>query len=55
MLDDEIFVKTKEIKQHLKESLIVIAINTVKKLLFKPEFLTDKVKEEIDLWDKAED
>jgi uncharacterized protein YwgA len=55
VLDDEIFVKTKEIKQHLKESLIVIAINTVKKLLFKPEFLTDKVKEEIDLWDKAED
>jgi uncharacterized protein YwgA len=55
MLDDEIFATTKEIKQHLKESLIVLAINTVKKLLFKPEFLTKEVQEEIDKWDKAED
>ena len=55
LLDDDIFVRTKEIKQHLKESLIVIAINTVKKLLYKPEFLTEEVQEEIDIWDKAED
>ncbi|MFX0141448.1 MAG: hypothetical protein ACFFDN_47865, partial [Candidatus Hodarchaeota archaeon] len=55
LLDDEIFVRTKEIKQHLKESLIVIAINTVKKLLYKPELLTEEVQEEIDKWDKAED
>lgn len=55
MLDDEIFAKTKEIKQHLKESIIVIAINTVKKLSFKPEFLTKEVQKEIDIWDKAED
>lgn len=55
MLDDEIFAKTKEIKQYLKDSIIVIAINTVKKLLFKPEFLTEEVRKEIDLWDKADD
>ena len=55
MLDDEIFAKTKEIKQYLKDSIIVIAINTVKKLLFKPEFLTEEVRKEIDIWDKAED
>jgi len=55
MLDDEMFAKTKEIKQHLKDSIIVIAINTVKKLLFKPEFLTEEVQKEIDIWDKAED
>ncbi|HEC37601.1 hypothetical protein LCGC14_0471580 [marine sediment metagenome] len=54
-LDDEIFAKTKEIKQHLKDSIVVIAINTVKKLLFKPEFLTEEVRREIDIWDKAED
>jgi len=55
MLDDEIFSKTKEIKHHLKDSIIVIAINTAKKLLFKPEFLSEEVQEEIDIWDKAED
>jgi len=55
MLDDEMFAKTKEIKQYLKDSIIVIAINTVKKLLFKPEFLTEEVQKEIDIWDKAED
>lgn len=55
MLDDEIFVRTKELKQHLKESIVVIAINTVKKLLFKPEFLNEEVQKEIDIWDKAED
>jgi len=55
MLDDEIFAKTKEVKQYLKDSIVVIAINTVKKLLFKPEFLTEEVEEEIDIWDKAED
>ena len=55
MLDDEIFAKTKEIKQHLKDSIIVIAINTVKKLLFKPEFLTEEARKEMDIWDKAED
>ncbi len=55
MLDDEIFAKTKEIKDYLKDSIVVIAINTVKKLLFKPEFLTEEVQKEIDIWDKAED
>ena len=55
MLDDEIFAKTKEIKQYIKDSIVVIAINTVKKLLFKPEFLTEEVQKEIDIWDKAED
>ena len=55
MLDDEIFAKTKEIKQHLKDSIIVLAINTVKKLLFKPEFLTEEARKEMDIWDKAED
>ncbi|MHA1730042.1 MAG: hypothetical protein ACTSWY_15135 [Promethearchaeota archaeon] len=55
MLDDEMFAKIKEIKQHIKDSIIVIAINTVKKLLFKPEFLTEEVQKEIDNWDKAED
>lgn len=55
MLDDEIFAKIKEIKQHLKDSIIVIAINTVKKLFFNSELLTEEVRREIDIWDKAED
>lgn len=55
ILDDEIFAKVKEVKPHIKDSIIVVAINTVKKLFFKPEILNKEVKREIEIWDKAKD
>ena len=53
--DDEIFELTKDLKSHLSDSIIIIAINTVKKVLFKPEFLTEEIRKEIEIWDRAED
>jgi len=49
--DDDIFEKVKSIKPHLKEYMIIIANNIAKELLFKPEYLTDEIKKELELWD----
>jgi len=55
LLDDDLFVKTKEEKSYLKDWMITVGINVVKKLLFHPDIFTEKVKEEIDIWDLAND
>ena len=55
LLDDEIFENTKINKPYLSDRIIIIANNVVKQLLFKPEYLTDELKEELELWDRAED
>lgn len=52
VLDDEIFARIKVIKPYLKEWMITIAINIAKKLLFKPEYMTEEIKKENELWDK---
>lgn len=54
-LDDDIFEKTKNEKPFLSDRIITIAINIVKQLLFKPEFLTDEIKEELEIWDNVDD
>ncbi|MFX0100910.1 MAG: hypothetical protein ACFFCS_15145 [Candidatus Hodarchaeota archaeon] len=53
--DDEIFSKTKDIKPHLKDSMIVIAIDIVKKLKFKPESVPQDFKDEMKMWENADD
>lgn len=55
LMDDELFEKTKSEKPFLSDKIIVIAINTVKKLLFKQEYLTEDIKNELDLWNNADD
>jgi uncharacterized protein YwgA len=55
LLDDEIFRRIKELKGYLSDRLIIIALNTAKKLSFKDEYLSKEIQEELDLWDKAED
>jgi len=55
LMDDELFEKTKSEKPYISDKIIVIAINTVKKLLFKPEYLTEDIKKELDLWNNADD
>lgn len=55
LLDDELFEKTKKNKQFLSDKTIIIANNIVKELLFKPEYLTDEIKDEIEMWDDVED
>ncbi len=55
LLDDDLFEKTKSEKPYISDKIIVIAINTVKKMLFKPEYLTEDIKKELDLWNNADD
>jgi len=55
LLDDDIFAKTKEEKYYLKDWMITVGINVVKKLLFHHDFVTEEVKKEIDTWNLAND
>ena len=55
IFDDELFKSTKNEKPYLSDKIVIIAINLVKKLMFKPEYLTDDIKEEIRQWDDAVD
>ena len=55
LLDDELFEKTKAEKPYISDKIIVIALNTIKKLLFKPEYLTEDIKKELALWDNVND
>jgi uncharacterized protein YwgA len=55
LMDDEIFRRIKGLKEYLKERILIIALNIAKKLNFRDEFLTEKIQEELELWDKAED
>jgi len=52
--EEELHYKTKEIKPHLSDYIIIIALNAVKQLNFKSEYLTDELKEEFDLWDRID-
>ncbi|MFW9970464.1 MAG: hypothetical protein ACFFDF_09705 [Candidatus Odinarchaeota archaeon] len=55
MLDDELFKNTKDEKPYLSDKIIIIAINLVKKLMFKAEYATDEILDEIEQWDNADD
>jgi len=55
LLNDELFEKTKAEKPYISDKIIVIALNTIKKLLFKPEYLTEDIRKELALWDNIND
>lgn len=52
--DDEIFVRSKTLKPHFSDSQLIIGMTKAKQLLFKDEYLTDELKQEIDMWDNLE-
>lgn len=52
--DDDIFAVVKNLKPHLKEYMIITSNNVAKELLFKPEFLTDEIKRELEMWDNVD-
>ncbi|KKN44628.1 hypothetical protein LCGC14_0691040 [marine sediment metagenome] len=52
--DDDIFATVKKMKSHLKESMIIISNNISKELLFKPEYLTEEIRNELDMWDNID-
>ena len=53
--DDEILRSIKMIKPYLSEYLCLSGLNEAKKLLFKSEYLTEELKEEIDAWERLEE
>ncbi|MFX1394819.1 MAG: hypothetical protein ACFFAH_14765 [Promethearchaeota archaeon] len=52
--NDDIFVKVKQTKPHLKEWMIIIANNVSKQLLFREEYMTDEIKRENEMWDNID-
>lgn len=53
--DSDIIAKIHDLKKHLNDATCVIGISKAKELLFKPEYLTEKVKEEIKCWSNMAD
>jgi len=48
---NEIIEKVKKIKPYLSEFDIISGINLAKKLLFKKEYFTEEIKQELEAWD----
>jgi uncharacterized protein YwgA len=48
---DKVVAKIKKIRPHVSEEEILDGINVAKKLLFKPEYFTEEIKQELKLWD----
>ncbi len=55
ILDDELFQRVKNIKEYLSDKILIIALNTTKKLNFKEKYLSKEIQSELELWDEAED
>ena len=52
--DDNLFSTLKQLKPHIGDSDLLIGITRAKAVLFKPEYLTDTLKQEMDEWDRIE-
>lgn len=52
--EDNLFMNLKWLKPHIGDSNRVLGITRAKELLFKPEFMTEEIKREMDDWDKLE-
>jgi hypothetical protein len=52
--DDDLFVKLKRLKPHLTDSDKLIGITKSKALLFKLEYLTNEIREELAAWDNID-
>ena len=52
--DDDVFVRSKALKPHFSDSQLIMGMTKAKQLLFKEEYLTDELKEEMDIWENLE-
>lgn len=52
--DDEIVVRFKALKPYLSNLNLIIGLTKAKQLLFKEEYLTEELKQEMDDWDSLE-
>jgi hypothetical protein len=50
----DLFVELKRLKPHLTDSDKLVGITKSKALLFKPEYLTDEIKKELDAWNNID-
>ena len=48
---NKVINEIKEIAPHLSEDEILEGINVAKRLLYKPEYFTEEIKKELELWD----
>jgi len=54
LMDDELLSSVRKLKPYLSEYLCLSGLNEAKRLLFKSEYLTKELKEEIDAWDRID-
>lgn len=54
LTDDDLFVELKRLKPHLTDSDKLIGITKSKVLLFKVEYLTNEIKNEMAAWDNID-
>lgn len=52
--DDALLLTLKQLKPHLGDSDLVVAITRAKEALFKPEYMTNEIMQEMDEWDRLE-
>jgi hypothetical protein len=52
--EDNLFMSLKWLKPHIGDSDRVVGITKAKELLFKPEYLTEEIRREMDEWDRVE-
>ncbi len=52
--EDNLFLSLKLLKPHIGDSDRVVGITKAKELLFKPEYMTEEIKREMDEWDRVE-
>ncbi|MGC8622291.1 MAG: hypothetical protein ACP5U0_10290 [Caldisphaera sp.] len=50
----EVVEKVKKRKPHLSEDSIISGLNFAKQMLFKREYLTNEIKQEIEVWDSID-
>jgi len=51
---EEVFATIKILKPYLSDATVVIGLSIAKEVLFKPEYLTDEIQEEIEIWDRVD-
>jgi hypothetical protein len=52
--EDRLFITLRWLKPHLSESDRVIGISKAKELLFRSDYFTEELKQELNEWDKLE-
>lgn len=53
--DDDVFAGIRLLKPYLSEYTCIAGMTKAKELLFRPEYLTEELRREIDQWDRIED